>query len=841
MIQINLNTEWTLTQSGHSASYPAPVPGTVHDALLDARVIPDAHYGFNEREQLWVGKADWVYQRDFEVSSELISQKHIQLVFEGLDTYADIYINEVKIGTSKSMYCRYAFELKTHLREGQNSIRVVFHSPYPRMEEGTAQRLLPAWNESTPESATWGPVGRGYVRKQACQFGWDWGMQSPSAGIWLPVRIEARNAARIADWRVEQFHQPNGSVELGLHVHPDTGEDLQVEAELSFAGEIVARIKESFFGGWEWRCAIGSPQIWWPNGMGAQALYSLKITLFDAEGNPVDSVHKKIGLRQIELIREPDGHGTSLCFAVNGVRFFAKGSNWIPLDAHPSSRDIESRYRRDLTSAVASNMNMLRVWGGGYFAHDCFYDLCDELGLLVWQDFMFGCGAYPAWDANFQKTIWQEVVDNARRLRHHPCLACWCGNNELEMGFTHSRWIEDVAGEEYKFGKMAWTSYLEIFERIIPSALALADPDTAYIPGSPHGAADERRDSHSPRSGDYHLWEIWFQDVPFENYRNYRHRFMSEFGFQSFPDIETLRPYAPDAESLRLGSEWLEFRQRSHPKNVRIVEKVKEWFGDEDQDLERFCTLSQIAQGEGLKIGMSFWRSLYPQVAGATYWQLNDRWAAPTWATLDYHGHWKASQYIIKRCFAPLLISAIAESENGQVEITIINDHPEPVSGQLLIQLTDLSGEILYKESREVTTATNGVPMACGSFVAGEKIGKGWSPEQCLVWLDFTPKGAGEAVVRELVRFALPTQFRQAFSAPQWSLHESDQAGLSRLRVTAGKTPLLWFGIRHPRELIRADDLFFHLLPCETREVRISHSEQIQTDELAAEMKEFYL
>ena len=303
------------------------------------------------------------------------------------------------------------------------------------------------------------------------------GMQSPSAGPWRSLRIEASAVARIDDWRVSQIHRADGAVDLTIFLQPTTGADLAVRAELHLGEMLVASTEQSFWGGWEWQLTVENPALWWPNGMGAQPLYTLTLTLCDASGQPLDSVIRRLGLRTCELVREPDEWGRSMFFKVNGRRFFAKGSNWIPLDAHPSAQNLDARYRRDLTSARDAHMNMLRVWGGGYFAHDAFYDLCDELGLLVWQDLMFGCGAYPVWDERFRDSVWHETTDNARRLRHHACLACWCGNNELELGFTAPAW-EANSGTQQNVGMLAWASYLELFDRVLPSALALADPST---------------------------------------------------------------------------------------------------------------------------------------------------------------------------------------------------------------------------------------------------------------------------------------------------------------------------------------------------------------------------
>lgn len=814
-----LNGHWTLSSPDASIQpLTAPVPGSVHDALLDAHLIPDAHSAYGERDQRWVGSKTWIYARTFQADETLLQHRTAEVVCEGLDTFCTIKLNGQDIGHADNMFRHWRFNAKPALQPGNNHLELHFHPADAIMAQRSAERLLPAWNEPL-HTGSWGTTGRGYVRKQSCQFGWDWGPQCPSAGPWLPIRLEARTGARIEDWRHEQVHHPDGRVTLRMYLRPDLPSDLIARGQLLLNGTTVAEIEQTFWGGWEWTLTLDHPQLWWPNGMGAQPLYTLNLTLLSPNGVELDSLTRRIGLRQIELVREPDAWGRSFFFRINGRSFFAKGANWIPLDAHPSHRNLEPRYRRDLMSAKQAHMNLLRVWGGGYFPHDVFYDLCDELGLLVWQDLMFGCGTYPVWDAAFRQSVWHETVDAATRLRHHACLACWCGNNELEQGFTASAWaLPGPRGEP--IGSMAWASYLDLFERILPSALTLADPTTPYIRGSPHSGPEESRDFSSERSGDLHCWEIWFSPAPFEKYRTYHHRFLSEFGFQAFPDATVLARYAPPDEVLSPDSPWLNFRQRSHPRNARIIEKTVEYFGpDSTQHFPRFCILSQITQGLALKTGMEAWRTRFPRCGGATYWQINDRWAAPTWATLDHHGNWKASHYLVRTVFAPVAIIGIEHPDNLAVDLYLVSDFPETVAGTVTLTAMRANGTLVGIHSLRAIAPELSQPASLGTFHLSHFCPLESATAQTLLWLDFRPDDSALPTASNLVLFCRPHQIGllPACMHADFSCHQDHL--IAHLRN--GPSPALWVHPFAPGHLLQPEENFFHLRPHEEKTVRI--------------------
>ena len=708
MYKLSLNGSWQLhAAETPETTYSAMVPGCVHDALYDAGAIEDINYRTQELDALWVGEKDGVYSLEFEVDEELLSQEHILLRCHGLDTLATICLNSDEIASTDNMFRLWDVDLSGLLKLGTNQLQITFASTLPLMAEKTAQRHLPAWNESheswseeeDKKVRDWGYIGRGYIRKMACNYGWDWGPMTISAGIWQDIEILAWSNARINDWFTTQEHHDDGSVTVIINVTPDQPVDLAIEASLSIDGETAGTAAaERFYGQKTLKIHIEHPELWWPNGLGRQALYDLAITLKDTHGRPLDTIKKRLGLRTLELITEEDAFGTSFVFAVNGIRFFAKGANWIPVDQYPSGKNLEPRYRHLLQSCKMANYNMIRVWGGGYFSHDAFYDLCDELGICVWQDMMFGCGTYPTWNRRFMDSVFEEVRDNARRLRHHASLALWCGNNELEMGFTADEWSDK---------DFAWDAYFELFDKLIPSALMQTDPNTPYIPGSPHGAPGERKSGNAATSGDCHFWNVWFSDAPFEDYRTQTHRFMSEFGHQSFPEPRTVNSFT-EPKDRNWDSPVITHRQRSQPGNKRILEKVFDWFG-KVEDFDAQCWLSQIAHGNGLRIGIEEWRRSWPRTTGATYWQLNDCWPAQTWSSIDYYGRWKATHYFAKRFFEPVLISALEDSVNKTVAIYINNDLPQSIRGAVTLRAYLPEGSLVFErtEIKEVSGVTS--------------------------------------------------------------------------------------------------------------------------------------
>lgn len=820
MTSLELTDGWFLgSGDGRIVGLPAPVPGCVHDALLAAGAIPDIAWRFNERECQWVGEQDWIYERHFDLSDDLLANDNIELVCEGLDTLCDVTLNGAEVASTDNMFRRYSWDVKRFARAGHNLLRLRFRSVLPVIRARSAERLLPAWNELEP-GRHWGHVGRGYVRKQACQFGWDWGPVTVSAGPYLPVRIVAWSKARLEDWRTEQRHE-DGRVTVTVHttLAGPTFRGMRVRAALQHrTTRVAAEADVAPDGTASVELVVTAPHLWWPAGFGAQPLYTLTVQALGADSRVLDGIDARLGLRTLRWATEPDEHGRPFALEVNGRRVFATGANVIPLDQYPSSQGLE-RYRTLLRDARDANLFLLRVWGGGYYLHDAFYDLCDELGLCVWQDMMFGCGTYPVWDDAFVGNVARETADAARRLRHHACLALWCGNNELEAGLTGDTWTDKT---------MSWADYVKLFEDVIPAALRTADPVTHYIPGSPHSGPEERRDGNSPRSGDCHLWEIWFSNAPFENYRNYPHRFLSEFGFQSFPHPATTASFTLPADRA-FNTPVMEFHERSQPGVRRVLEILADWFRLPDS-FEDQAWLTQIVHGLGMKIGVEHWRQTWPRCAGATYWQLNDVWPGVTWSSIDGGGRWKALQWMARRFFAPVLVSGREDVATGVVRVHVHNNTLAPVSGEVVALVTTVSGqEVVERRVPVRLEALEGV-WAVDVDVAQAIAVQG--ADNLIVWL-FLESG-GDVVGSNVVLLARPRLLR--WIDPGLVGDVVPAGNRYRVRLRAAR-PALWAWVDLGSVVFRASDNFVCVHPDRPVEIDIEPATAIGLEEFHARLR----
>ncbi|MDY4754370.1 MAG: glycoside hydrolase family 2 protein [Candidatus Faecousia sp.] len=642
MEKLTLNGAWTLDIPG--SSFPrvnATVPGSVYHDLLTAGQIPDPFYRDNENEALKIMDNDFVYIRSFTVPAGLLENDAVVLRCEGLDTLATVTVNGTVVGTGKNMHRTYEFDVKDVLYPGENQITVKFDSP--------TRFIKQAYAESRADGSSDAMVGFPLLRKAHCMFGWDWGPRLPDAGIWRDISILGIRTARIRDVYVVQHHE-NGKVTLEVNTHIT-----QVTGSAPVSVKVTAPDGTVFTAqGEKAVIEIENPQLWWPNGLGEQPLYQVEVTL----GDGLDSWNKKIGLRTLTVSRKKDQWGESFCHCVNGVDVFAMGADYIPED-NLLPRVNPQRTRRLLEDAKAANMNCIRVWGGGYYPEDYFYDTCDELGLLVWQDFMFACAVYNLTE-DFEENIRAEFVDNIRRLRHHASLALWCGNNEMEQFVACDEWVSSLRQK---------ADYIKMYEYIIPKILKEEDPQTFYWPASPSsgGSFDAPQD---PNRGDVHYWDVWHGLKPFTDYRNYLFRYVSEFGFQSFPCMETIEAFTAP-EDRNVFSYVMEKHQRNASANGRIVSYLSQMYLYPG-DLSKLVYASQLLQAQAMQYGVEHWRRNRndEHCMGAVVWQLNDCWPVASWASIDYFGRWKALHYYEKRFFSPVLISCHEEgilSQNTNV------------------------------------------------------------------------------------------------------------------------------------------------------------------------------
>ena len=650
MKKLLLNGAWKLEIPGTSyGNVSANVPGSVYHDLYSANLIPDPFYRDNEMEALALMDHDFHYTRSFVVDQTLLESDAVLLRCEGLDTIATVYVNGEVVGIANNMHRIWEFDVKQVLRVGENTIEVRFASPTKYIKEQYAKSVADGSSDAM--------VGFPHIRKAHCMFGWDWGPRLPDAGIWRDISVIGVDVARIRDVHVLQHHE-DGKVRLNIRTHLNKVTDGDVKVSVFVTdpdGEILAAHGE------DCEIVVENPKLWWPAGIGDQPLYRVSVTLAGETGQ-LDTWSRRIGLRTMTVNREKDEWGEKFAHCVNGVDVFAMGADYIPED-NLLPRVNPERTRRLLEDARAANMNCVRIWGGGYYPDDFFYDICDELGLLVWQDFMFACAVYNLTE-EFEENIRAEFVDNVRRLRHHPSLALWCGNNEMEDFVKQGEW---VSCERQR------ADYIKMYEYIIPKILKEEDPQAFYWPASPSsgGSFDFPQD---PNRGDVHYWMVWHGLLPFTDYRNHKFRYVSEFGFQSFPCMETIESFT-EPEDRNVFSYVMEKHQRNASANGRIVSYLSQMYLY-PREMSDLVYASQLLQAQAMQYGVEHWRRNRGRCMGAVVWQLNDCWPVASWASIDYYGRWKALHYYEKRFFAPVLISCHEEgilSQNTNVNAEPFN------------------------------------------------------------------------------------------------------------------------------------------------------------------------
>ncbi len=757
MRQLSLNGPWTLDIPGSAfTAVPAEVPGSVYHDLLAAGRIPDPFYRDNETEALKLMEYDFHYSRAFQADGELLDCGAVLLRCEGLDTLAAVYINGAEAGRADNMHRVWEFDVKDLLREGENNIAVHFASPTKFIRESYAAD--PA--DGTADAMEGFPS----LRKAHCMFGWDWGPRLPDAGIWRDISLVGVDTARIRDVLVKQFHE-DGRAALEIDTHIARLTDAPAEVRVSVTapdGTVLTGAGETC------RIEVPDPRLWWPAGYGGQPLYRVEAELVSG-GTRLDVWSRRIGLRTMTVSRVKSEHGESFSHCVNGVDVFAMGMDYIPEDSL-LPRVTPERTRRLLEDARAANVNTIRVWGGGYYPDDYFYDICDELGLLVWQDFMFACAVYNLTEA-FEETITAEFVDNIRRLRSHPSLALWCGNNEMEQFAGSGMWIRAMRQK---------SDYIKMFQYIIPKVLKAEDPQAFYWPSSPSsgGDFDEPGD---PSRGDVHDWDVWHGLKPFTDYRNYLFSYVSEFGFQSFPCMETIASFTLP-EDRNVFSYIMEKHQRNATANGRIVTYLSQNYLY-PATLDKLVYASQLLQAQAMQYGVEHWRRNRGRCMGAVIWQLNDCWPVASWAGIDYFGRWKALQYYARRFFAPVLVSCHEEGLVNQEDISVNTEHIDPRKTARL----NVSNETMEAFAGRIDWSLRRPDASVieeGSFdVAVPALDALWLPEQ-----DFTKYGpydcyyayrltdrAGHTVGEGSVLFCAPKHFR--FQDPGLTVRlEGDEA-----------------------------------------------------------------
>ncbi|WNR46213.1 beta-mannosidase [Paenibacillus roseipurpureus] len=678
MKRLDLHQGWQMKDTAQEAWLPAVVPGSVASDLLRAGAMVDPYFRNQQYEAFEVFRRDYEYVKQFALDEEMLQHANLELICEGLDTLAEIYVNGCLLAETRNMHRTYAFNLRALAHAGENELRIVFRSPVTFVENKQKESFLWAANDDY--------VVQGYphLRKAHHMFGWDWGPKVPDSGIWRDIYVCAYDS-RIADVSFTQEHVADQPVVVQANVTIERGQDAGLSLELvlvsptgaEVAAETIAVTQDKE----QVRFNVANPQLWWPNGLGEQPLYEVRVKLTGGREaqSAIDSREYRIGLRTLMVKREPDQWGETFEFEINGHSIFTMGANYIPED---NIRDRQSRARTEklIKDCVSANFNCIRVWGGGFYPDDYFFDLCDEYGLIVWQDHLFACAEYEM-TAEFTAEIRAEVADNVRRIRHHASLGIWCGNNEMEWA-----WVEWDFPKRSKLK----TDYIKQFEIVIPEVTQAHDAETFYWLASPSsgGGFD---DPNASERGDVHYWQVWHGNKPFTEYRKHYFRFCSEFGYQSFPSLKTIKAVT-NPEDRNIFSAVMEGHQKNAGGNSKILSGISENFLY-PKDFDSLLYVSQLLQAEAMRYGVEHWRRNRGRCMGSVYWQLNDCWPVASWSSLDYFGRWKALHYAAKRFYAPLIVSA--EETGTRVKLTVTNDTLALASGHVEWRLREVDGTII--------------------------------------------------------------------------------------------------------------------------------------------------
>jgi len=718
--------------------YPASVPGTVHTDLMNNRIIQDPYSGNNEKHARWVENEDWEYRTSFSVPENIFNKKHIDIKFEGLDTYAKVYLNDSLIITANNMFRTWKADVKRFLKKDSNLLYIYFESAE---KKGVAMASKMPYKLPGDEKV--------FTRKAQYQYGWDWGPRLITCGIWKNVVLTGWQNCKLEDVHIIQdsVNEKTAYITAKLLIRSDDKSNIQLIIKDKESGKILSKqdienVKEqnSVTG----RFQIENPQLWWCNGIGDAHLYHLIVLL---NGNNFSlSREITLGLRKLEIVRDNDNAGSSFFVKLNDVPVFIKGANYIPPDNFMPRVD-SAKYEKLIDNAVKSNMNMLRVWGGGNYENDYFYDLCDKNGLLIWQDFMFACAMYPA-SQDFIQNAGQEVIEQVCRLRDHPSIAFWCGNNESDEGWKNWGWQKKYAYSATDSAKI-WNDYLKIFHGLIPGIIRKYDGKRFYLPTSPLlGWGDKE----SLVRGDSHYWGVWWGMEPFSIYKSKIGRFMSEYGFQAIPNISTIKSFAK-SQDLNISSDVMKAHQKQ-PSGYETIEKYLSREYKHPANFESYVYVSQLLQAYGIKTAIEAHRCAKPYCMGTLYWQFNDCWPVVSWSGMDNQFRWKALQYFVRDLYKDILVSA--EEKNDSIYIHVVNDRKENVKGGMKLKLMDFSGKALWEKPVLFPMK----PLSSGVYykIAKKDLIQGFDTAEVFLYTIY--KTSEEAEYKNICYFARPSSLK---------------------------------------------------------------------------------
>ena len=808
-----LHSDWTFCQVGDTLWSDAKVPGTIHQDLLNHNRIPNPFYGMNEEAVQWVENEDWMYRTSFVVTEEQLNRDAAVLELDGLDTYADVFLNGALILRSDNMFVGHKVPVKSVLRKGENRLLIRFRSAVkealPQWETNGFD--YPADNDHSSKRVSI------YTRKAPYSYGWDWGIRLATCGIWRPVRLVFSDVARIEDYYVRQASVSASKADVDNRLEITNVTSQPVSALLKVAYHYTANDTKEVQKQIELRpgentvslpVMIDNPHLWMPNGWGEPSLYKFTASV-SVDGVEVASQERQVGLRSIRVVMEDDEHGKSFYFEVNGHPMFAKGANFIPDDALLPNVTPE-RYKRIFEDVKAANMNMLRVWGGGIYEDDKFYDEADRNGILIWQDFLFACTTYPH-DPLFLKRVEAEAEYNIKRLRGHASLAMWCGNNEIYEGVRYWGWKNKYTAEA--FAEMN-SGYDVLFRQLLPDMVKRFDSERFYMHGSPYEANWGRKESW--KIADSHNWGTWYGRKPFESFDSEIPRFMSEYGFQAFPEMKTIRTFAEEKD-FELESPVMNAHQKATIGNALIKQTMGLYY-KVPAKFEDLVYVGLVLQGQGMRHGIEAHRRNRPYCMGSLFWQLNDSWPVVSWSSIDYYGNWKAMQYQSQRAFAPVLINAIKEGDDLCVYL-ISDELQDRDDVRLTVELMDFDGKSHGKWTQ------NGKLTANTSMLFLKKRVDEFLSKQDAVtsFLRFTLKAKnGAALADEVFYFAYPKDQKLPEARIETSVKKRGEAIEMTLKTDKLARDIF---IEVPVQGVRFSDNFFDLLPGQRKKITITSPE----------------
>jgi len=707
-LTMEINQNWQFKQARLSNWHAAKVPGVVQTDLMANEMLPDPFYRLNEKEVQWVDKEDWEYKTTFQLTPKMLEQQHIVMNLEGLDTYADVYINDSLVLRANNMFRTWNIPVTKLVKTDMNTLRVFFHSPlkHDLAKFDALNFQYFATNDQSENGGLFDKRLSVFARKAGYHYGWDWGPRLVTMGIWKPINIVAWSDARIDDIYMEQTEVTKSKASLDAQIkvtvdHPITHASIRVTyiANHKVMAEKTIDLKD---GDQIIHCpfTIRHPKLWWTNGLGEAHRYQFKTEVI-VRDKVIDFEIQKIGVRSLKVIQKKDQYGTGFYFELNGEPVFAKGANYIPQDNF-LTRVTDADYTKTVMSAVEANMNMLRVWGGGLYEKDVFYDLCDEHGILVWQDFMFACSMYPA-EGELLENIRQEAIDNVIRLRNYACIALWCGNNECQDAWYNWGWGKQYESQSPAIAAKVWKEFSDLYYVTLPEVVAKYAPETYYHPSSPFGGMGHGSNDHS---GDRHYWAVWHAKAPIADYNIERARFFSEYGFQSFPEYISVLQYAPEARDWDIHSDVMMSHQRGGENANSLIESymINEYY--RPKDFKKFLYVNHVLQGDAIKTAMEAHRRDMPYCMGTLFWQINDCWPVASWSSRDYYGRWKAQHYFTKKAYDDILVSPYAK--DNELNIYVVSDRLKNFVGYLEVQVITFDGKIVFGDRQRVHVKANG-------------------------------------------------------------------------------------------------------------------------------------